>query len=343
IAITGTNGKTTTTALTAHLLRALRLRAEAAGNIGTPLAAVAGSREPPPWVALEISSFQLHDTPSINPDVGILTNLSPNHLDRYPSVEAYYGDKALLFRNASAASSWVSNLDDADSRPMVAGVPGVQADFSVAQRADAWYDRERDQLVVLGVPLLARRELQLLGDHNVANALSATLAVMLADPMHRTPMAIERLAHGLRSFRALEHRIETVGEFAGVQWINDSKSTNVASTLVALRGMTRPTVVLLGGRHKGEPYTALADELRRTGKLVIAYGESAPIVEQDLKGVVPVLRLGSSFSDVIDAARREAAPGDAVLLSPACSSYDMFANYEQRGAEFKRLAATGQG
>jgi UDP-N-acetylmuramoylalanine--D-glutamate ligase len=213
----------------------------------------------------------------------------------------------------------------------------------VAQRADAWYDRERDQLVVLGVPLLARRELQLLGDHNVANALSATLAVMLADPMHRTPMAIERLAHGLRSFRALEHRIETVGEFAGVQWINDSKSTNVASTLVALRGMTRPTVVLLGGRHKGEPYTALADELRRTGKLVIAYGESAPIVEQDLKGVVPVLRLGSSFTDVIDAARREAAPGDAVLLSPACSSYDMFSNYEQRGAEFKRLAATGQG
>jgi UDP-N-acetylmuramoylalanine--D-glutamate ligase len=126
-----------------------------------------------------------------------------------------------------------------------------------------------------------------------------------------------------------------------VLWINDSKSTNVASTIVALRGMTRPTVLLLGGRHKGEPYTALIDEIRRTVKVVLAYGEAAPIIEGDLGSVVPVERLGTSFIDVVAAARRVAVRGDVVLLSPACSSYDMFENYEQRGREFKRLVGHG--
>jgi len=127
-----------------------------------------------------------------------------------------------------------------------------------------------------------------------------------------------------------------------VEWINDSKSTNVASTLVALKGMRQPTVLLLGGRHKGEPYDALSAELKRTVKLVIAYGEAAPIVEQDLAGVVPLERVNGSFEDVVASARATAESGDAVLLSPACSSYDMFDNYEQRGRTFKRLAA-GQG
>ncbi|MDE3152682.1 MAG: UDP-N-acetylmuramoyl-L-alanine--D-glutamate ligase [Gemmatimonadota bacterium] len=340
VAITGTNGKTTTTALTAHLLRALGLRAEAAGNIGRPLSEVALSPDPAPWVALEVSSFQLHDTPGIAPDVGVLTNLSANHLDRYPNVEAYYGDKARLFRNASAASNWVVNGDDAAAHGLVAGTAGLQVAFSTNGRADAWYDRDGDRLMVLGEPLVARTELRLVGDHNVANALAATLAVMLAEPGHRTRLSVSRLARGLREFRSLEHRIEPVGEAGGVEWINDSKSTNVASTLVALRGMNRPTVLLLGGRHKGDPYTPLAGELRRTVKRVIAYGEAGPIVEQDLKSVVPVERMpaGVSFERVIEAARDAAAPGDVVLLSPACSSYDMFDNYEHRGAEFKRLA-----
>jgi UDP-N-acetylmuramoylalanine--D-glutamate ligase len=160
----------------------------------------------------------------------------------------------------------------------------------------------------------------------------------MADPQHRETESVAKLAQGLRSFRGLEHRIEPVGEFGGVTWINDSKSTNVASTLVALRGMTRPTVLLLGGRHKGEPYTQLAPELARVVKGVIAYGEAAPLVEADLREFVPVTRLESSFDDVIETARRSAQPGDVILLSPACSSYDMFDNYEQRGAEFKRLA-----
>ena len=335
IAITGTNGKTTTTSLTATLFEAVGRTAIAAGNIGTPLSEVALAEKSPEWIALEVSSFQLHDTPSIDPTIGILTNLSANHLDRYASIEEYYADKALLFRNATQRSRWISNGDDSASRATMASVVGDQRRFSVREKADAWLDSSTGKLTVLGHPLLLREELPLLGDHNVANALAASLAVMLADTAHQEPGAIMRIAAGLRRFTALEHRIEPVATADGITWINDSKSTNVASTLVALRGMRRPTVLLLGGRHKGEPYTELADELRRTGRAVIAYGEAAPLVEADLKGVVPVRRLESSFDEVIAAARDVAQTGDAVLLSPACSSYDMFDNYEQRGRIFK--------
>jgi UDP-N-acetylmuramoylalanine--D-glutamate ligase len=339
IAVTGTNGKTTTTALIGHLLKALGKRAETAGNIGTPLTELAMRKLPPDWVALEVSSFQLHDTPSIKPNVGVLTNLSANHLDRYDSVEEYYGDKALLFRNATPASHWVTNADDADVQRMTEQVAGMQCRFSVEGKSDAYFDRASGQLTVLGHPLLHRDRLPLLGDHNVANALAASLSVMIADGEHRTDRALNTIGTALQSFNALEHRIETVGQFGGVTWINDSKSTNVASTLVAMKGMTQPTVLLLGGKHKGEPYTDLIPELKRTGRMVIAYGEAAPLVEADLSDAVPLTRLGSSFEEVVDTARKLAKPGDVVLLSPACSSYDMFDNYEQRGRTFKQLAS----
>jgi UDP-N-acetylmuramoylalanine--D-glutamate ligase len=339
IAITGTNGKTTTTALTGHLLKCLGRHASAAGNIGTPLTELALSAHAPDWVALEVSSFQLHDTPSIKPCVGVLTNLSANHLDRYTSVDEYFADKALLFQNANAASLWVTNADDTAVEDMTRHLAGIHCRFSVQGYSDAYYDRENDVLMVLGHPVLKREQLSLLGDHNVANALAATLAVALADRSHTSDRSLQALSGGLASFSALEHRIETVGQFDGVTWINDSKSTNVASTLVAMRGMTSPTVLLLGGKHKGEPYTDLLPELERTGRAVIAYGEAAPLIEEDLrKGDVPLTRLGSSFEEVIATARRLAKPGDVVLLSPACSSYDMFDNYEHRGAVFKQLA-----
>jgi UDP-N-acetylmuramoylalanine--D-glutamate ligase len=338
IAVTGTNGKTTTTALITALLTSLGQRAVSAGNIGTPLTELALSPAQAEWAALELSSFQLHDTPAIAPSVGVLTNLSANHLDRYDSVAAYYADKALLFRNATPNSRWVTNADDSDVQSMTERVPGMQCRFSVKLRSDAYLDRATGRLMVLGHPLIHRNELPLLGDHNVANALAASLAVMIADRAHRTTPALALIADGLRTFNALEHRIEPVGDFGGVQWINDSKSTNVASTLVAMQGMSRPTVLLLGGKHKGEPYTELIPELKRTGRSVVAYGEAAPLIERDLAGVVPLTRLESSFEEVVAAARALAHPGDVVLLSPACSSYDMFDNYEQRGVRFKQLA-----
>ena len=339
IAITGTNGKTTTTALIAHLLRGLDLEAVEAGNIGTPLSEIASREEQPKWISLEMSSFQLHDTPSLKPDVGVLTNLSPDHLDRYATVEEYYSDKMRLFANADPNSVWVVNGDDRAVMGMVRDAAGHRYSFSVTHEADAHFDARSNQLVVLGTPLLSRQDLPLLGQHNVGNALAASLAVMAADRSHQTQKARKGIAAALRTFRSLPHRLELVGEFGGVQWINDSKATNVSSTAVAIDGMERPTVLLLGGRHKGEAYTPLAEAVRRKVKRVIAYGEAAPIIATDLRPVVDVVRLGSDFEEVMRAARAAAQAGEAVLLSPACSSYDMFSNYEERGERFRVLAA----
>jgi UDP-N-acetylmuramoylalanine--D-glutamate ligase len=339
IAITGTNGKTTTTALIAHLLRGLDLEAVEAGNIGTPLSEIASREQPPKWISLEMSSFQLHDTPSLKPDVGVMTNLSPDHLDRYATVEEYFSDKARLFANADPNSGWVVNADDNAVMAMVRDAAGHKYSFSLADRADAHFDSRSNQLVVFGAPLLSRKDLPLLGQHNVGNALAASLAVMAADRSHQTQNARRGIAAALRTFRSLPHRLELVGEFGGVQWINDSKATNVSSTAVAIDGMERPTVLLLGGRHKGEAYTPLVEAVRRKVKRVIAYGEAAPIIATDLRPVVDVVRLGSDFDEVMRAAKAAAQAGEAVLLSPACSSYDMFSNYEERGERFRVLAA----
>ena len=348
IAVTGTNGKTTTTALIGHLLRTLGHDAIDAGNIGTPLADLALRERPPQWAALELSSFQLHDTPSIDPTVGVVTNLSPDHLDRYASLDDYFADKARLFANAHAGSRWVLNADEPEvlalhRRAGLDRLAGTTLTFSVRDedRAEFAFDRTSDALVFRHDPFLGREELPLLGDHNVANALAAAAAVWAAVGRDAPDVAAfwTSIADGLRGFHALKHRMEPVGTYGGVTWINDSKATNVSSTLVAVRGMTRPYVLLLGGRHKGEPYTALAEPFRRYGKLVLAYGEAAPLIERDLSALVPVERLGSDFAEVMARARVLTGQGDVVLLSPACSSFDMFRNYEERGAEFRRLAA----
>ena len=330
IAITGTNGKTTTTALVAHLLRQAGVHAEAAGNIGRPLADIALQNDHYQWLAVEVSSFQLHDSPHFAPEVGILTNLAPDHLDRYASVEAYYADKRLLFRNARPDHVWVLNGDEPAVLELAAGALGRRVLFSLRHPTDGWYDATARRLQLGRDALLARADLGLLGDHNVANALAAALAVREAG----VPLAA--IGEGLRSFRPLAHRLEPVREVGGVCWINDSKATNIASTVVAVEAMDRPFVLLLGGRHKGEPYTRLAPLLTVRCRRVIAYGESGELIERDLGGKVPLER-GTTFEDVVLRARRAARPGDAVLLSPACSSYDMFKNYEERGATFRTL------
>src|SRR3989440_2371634 len=284
IAITGTNGKTTTTALVAHLLRAAGLEAEAAGNIGRPLADIAVRGDHYAWLAIEVSSFQLHDSPPFAPDIGLLASLAPDHLDRYPAVEAYYADKRQLFRNAADANVWVLNGDDPAVLELAAGAKGRRLLFSLERPADGWYDRAERQLRLggKGPPLRARAQLGLLGDHNVPNALAAALAA------HQAGVAPGAIGEGLRSFRALPHRLEPVREVGGVLWINDSKATNIASTVVAVEAMDRPFVLLLGGRHKGEPYTRLAPLRPGRCRLVIAFGEAGAIVAQDLEGKVPL-------------------------------------------------------
>lgn len=339
IAVTGTNGKSTVTALVAHLLRAVGYEAVAAGNIGRALSDVALQPMRPDWLALEISSFQLHDTPGIAPAVGVLTNLSPDHLDRYPSVEAYYADKQLLYRNATPRSLWVVNADDARARLLAEGAKGKRVAFSRTDRhATAHYDAVMDSLVLFKQPFIHRAALPLLGWHNVENTLAALLAVMMADELLQAPEARSALVEALQSFRGLPHRLELVAEADGVRWINDSKATNVTSARVAIEAMAQPTVVLLGGKHKGEPYTSLIEPLRAHATLVIAYGEAEALIAHDLAAHVPLERCGSSFEEVMQRARAAARPGDAVLLAPACSSFDMFTNYEARGDAFRQLA-----
>ncbi|MEO8294275.1 MAG: UDP-N-acetylmuramoyl-L-alanine--D-glutamate ligase [Gemmatimonadota bacterium] len=328
IAVTGTNGKTTTTALIAHLLTAAGYRATSAGNIGTPLCQAAMEPEPYDWLAVEVSSFQLHDSAHFAPAIGVLTNLAPDHLDRYRSLDDYYADKARLFLHASDASVWVINGEDPGVVAMAKGRPGAVRKFAVNGKGDGWYDRAKKRLMLGRSILIARNEFPLLGDHNAANALAAALAVQ------GTGAEIPALAEGLRTFKPLPHRMEPVREVNGVLWVNDSKATNIASTAVALDALDRPFVLLLGGRHKGEPYTGLIPRLEGRCRAVVVFGEASELIEKDLKGKVKIAR-GGSFEDVMERARKLAKPGEAVLLSPACSSYDMFRNYEVRGDRFR--------
>jgi UDP-N-acetylmuramoylalanine--D-glutamate ligase len=338
IGVTGTNGKSTTTALAAHLLRAAELDAPAAGNIGLALSEIALRADPPDWVVVEASSFQLAGIDTFAPRVGVVTNLSPDHLDRYPGVEAYYADKAKLFDNATPSTIWVLNGEDAFVRALPGDSPGERRWFrtatAMADGEQGGWIRE-DTLVVrdrgADIDLVRTDELRILGRHNQANALAASLAALAAG----ADTAAVRV--GLRSFPGLAHRLEVIVEAGGVLWINDSKATNIDSTRVALRSMSRPVVLLLGGRHKGEPYTSLVPELERV-RSVVAYGEAAGRIDGDLADHVHVEQVSGGFEAVLDRAAAAARPGDAVLLSPACSSYDMFRDYEERGARFAMLA-----
>jgi UDP-N-acetylmuramoylalanine--D-glutamate ligase len=340
LAVTGTNGKSTTTALASHLLTTAGFDAPAAGNIGLPLSAVALRATAPDWAVVEASSFQLADIDTFAPRIGVLTNLAPDHLDRYPSVQAYYADKARIFDNASSESTWVLTGEQADVLSLGAPAPGTRYVFRVATplapgEEGGWV---RDEQLVLRMgdtetTLVHTAELRILGRHNHANALAAAVATVAAGAPR------DAVAAGLRTFAGLPHRLEIVGEPNGVLWINDSKATNIASTRVALQSMTRPTVLLLGGRHKGEPYTVLRDVLRANARVVIAYGEAAPIIARDLDKLADVERVDGGFADAVRAGAARARAGDALLLSPACASYDMFRSYEERGDAFRRLAS----
>jgi UDP-N-acetylmuramoylalanine--D-glutamate ligase len=339
IAITGTNGKTTVTALTAHLLRSAGMRAEAGGNIGTALSELVLQDPQPEVTVIEASSFQLGRMSSFAPSVGVLTNLAPDHLDWYPSIDEYYADKARLFANSSDESRWILNGEDAAAVALPGDARGKRYFFRVASQPSAGEEGgylSEDGWLVLRIGgeetrILEASRLKILGPHNIANSLAASLAARLVGA------EIEGISSGLASFQPLDHRLEPVITRDGVLWINDSKSTNIASTKVGVSSLERPTILLLGGRHKGEPYDQLIPEMKGRVRQVIAYGEAAELVEESLSGAVPTERVAGDFTTVLKRARELAHPGDAVLLSPACSSYDMFKDYEHRGREFRRI------
>jgi len=340
IAVTGTNGKTTTTLLVAHLLNAAGIRAVAGGNVGGGLAPAASELallpEPPDWYVLEMSSFQLAGVERFRPDIGVVTNLSPDHLDRYSSVAAYFADKARLFDNADTASRWVLPWADDAVEGLAGDAAGTRYRFG-GDATSSSHAYVADRMLTLHVgdaleALVSVGDVPLLGRHNIDNALAAALTARLAGA------AVEGIASGLRSARPLPHRLEPVSERGGVLWVNDSKATNVAAARSALASLDRPVVILLGGKDKGEDFGALAPALRERVRHAIAYGAAGPRIARELRGSAPLELMGSDFAAVVARAAVLAVDGDVVLLSPACSSYDMFDNYEERGLRFTELA-----
>ena len=341
IAVTGTNGKTTTAALAAHLLKSAGVRVGLGGNIGAafgPAASELALRQPTPEMyVLEMSSFQLADIETFRPDVGVVTNLAPDHLDRYPSVDAYYADKARLFENADRSSAWVLNADDPAVLRLAGDAPGARFLFSLEREQTAGAFVRDDTLMLASdaaaAPLVQRKELPLLGRHNVANALAASAAAHAA-----TGLPAEAFTDGLRSARALPHRLEPVVDKGGVLWVNDSKATNVAATRSAIESLGRPLVLLLGGKDKGEDFRELGRAFAGKVRQVVAYGAAGSRIAEELEGAAPLTAVQGRFEDVVREAALHARQGDVVLLSPACSSFDMFENYERRGEAFSRLA-----
>jgi UDP-N-acetylmuramoylalanine--D-glutamate ligase len=337
-AVTGTNGKTTTTAWLAAIGRAAGLDTPAAGNIGLPLADVALAPEAPDWIACEASSFQLAATESFHPRVAVLTNLAPDHLDRYADFAAYVADKEAVARNLEPDDALILNADDPPSRTFAAGSRAARHRFTAGRPAGPGIGVVRGVITQLepggGEVRIAPADVVTLpGPHNLQNALAAALAARLLG------VAPETVARGLAAFRGVPHRLEEVTRVDGVRFVNDSKATNVQATIRALRSFEGPLHLILGGRHKGSPYAPLLREMAGKVKAVYAIGEARDLIAEELGSAVPVRRAGT-LARAVEEAFRAAAGGDTVLLSPACSSYDQFTDYEARGEEFRRLAAT---
>jgi UDP-N-acetylmuramoylalanine--D-glutamate ligase len=306
LGVTGTNGKTTTTALIGAMFAAAGVKAEVAGNIGRPLTGLVGTADPGAWIVCELSSFQLEDIEALRPRIAVVLNLEPDHLDRHGTFEAYRDAKLRIFENQQEGDVAVT--------PRGFGpIPGA------ARRVEFSGDDP-----VPAVPLLP-------GAHNRENAAAAAAAARAAG------LPDEAVAEALRTFPGVEHRIERLATIAGVRYVNDSKATNVAASLRALASFAGSRkLVILGGRGKQEPYAPLADAFQ-PGDRAYLIGEAADELETALAAAgVPVDRCGD-LATAVGTATRDARPGDVVLLSPACASFDQFTSYEQRGEEFGRL------
>ncbi|HMJ73206.1 MAG TPA: UDP-N-acetylmuramoyl-L-alanine--D-glutamate ligase [Solirubrobacterales bacterium] len=334
LAVTGTNGKTTTVELLGHVYRTAGEPVAVAGNIGTPLSSLAGSVDPTATVVCEASSFQLEDTTAFAPECAVFLNLAPDHLDRHSDLDSYLAAKLRIFANQGNDDIAVYNADD----PALAGTDlggcarriafcrGAAPECEVAlAEGTIFYD---------GEPLLATSELGLFGEHNVANALAVASAALA--------MGLDRDAvrEGLRSFAGVPHRLEAVAEIGDVRFVNDSKATNVASAVVGIGAFEGGVHAILGGSEKNEPFAPLLDSLRERATACYLTGATADRLAAEL---APVLADGIALhrcADLEEAVRRAAAaaaPGEVVLLSPACASFDAFENFERRGDRFREI------
>jgi len=334
LGVTGTNGKTTTVELLGHVYRSAGEPVAVAGNVGTPLSELAGEIEPDATVVCECSSFQLEDTSHFAPECAVFLNLAPDHLDRHADLESYLAAKLRIFANQGNDDVAVYNADE----PELAGVDLGGCARRVAFCAGAGPDCEvalaEGTIFYDGEPLLEVGELGLFGEHNVANAMAAAAAAL--------SMGLDREAvrEGLRSFAGVPHRLEQVAEIGGVRFVDDSKATNVASAIVGLRAFAGGVHAILGGSDKGEPFSPLLDPVRESCTACYLTGATAARLAEEL---APAVAAGVELHRCadLDAAVRRAAdaagPGETVLLSPACASFDAFENFERRGERFREI------
>jgi UDP-N-acetylmuramoylalanine--D-glutamate ligase len=335
VAITGTNGKTTTTSLIGEMLKDAGMNVQVGGNIGTALISMVDSSSDDGWSVVEVSSFQLETTVDFHPVVAAVLNVTPNHLDRYESLMDYAAAKHRIFANQTRGDVAILNADDEIVSSWVSGLRPHVVQFSSRReleeglflRGSDLVSRTNDAERVL----VTREEMQLRGTHNVENVLAAMAAGLAcgADP--------GSLRETVRRFRPVEHRLEEVAEINGIRFYNDSKATSVDATIKALEafaGERGQVVLILGGRGKQSPYSPLASLVRQCVRKMILIGEDAPAVERDLKSAAP-FEHALDMHDAVAKAFGAAQAGDVVLLAPACASFDMFESFEHRGRVFK--------
>ncbi len=333
IGITGSNGKTTTTTLIEHILRNAGFSTILAGNIGTPLISRVEQTSSDTITVVELSSFQLELIETFRPNISVFLNLTPDHMDRHHTLEAYARAKARIFENQTEADSAVLNADDPATTSLAPAKPHVYwfsrkqrvAQGAFVRESEIVFRHDGEEEVVLNL-----QDIPLAGAHNVENVLAAVAATRLAGA---EPAAIAR---GVRSFAGVEHRLEFVAEIAGVRYYNDSKATNVDATLKALDAFPGRILVILGGKDKGSDYTLLQRPLREKAILALLIGAAAEKIEKQITGSVAIERAGT-IERAVEIASHASRPGDVVLLAPACASFDQFQNYEHRGRVFKDL------
>ena len=340
IAVTGTNGKSTTVRLIGAILQQSGKNVFVGGNLGTPLCEAvprpeAHSMQPGyEWIVAEVSSFQLETIHHFRPSIAILLNVTPDHLDRHPNKDDYIAAKQRIFENQTASDMAVINWDDCEVRSMASKAPSRMYAFSLKGPVERglYVDQEtiRSRMNGGDVPIMARDQLPLRGDHNVANAMVAIGVGLLCG------CSIPDIVQGLQRTPTFEHALEPVREWQGIRFINDSKGTNVDATLKAIQSFQEPLILIVGGKDKGGDFSQLAESIRHGVKHLVVIGEATPKIQAALGSVKP-LTVATTLTEAVAQAVRAAVPGDVVLFSPACASFDMFRNYHHRGLEFKRI------
>jgi UDP-N-acetylmuramoylalanine--D-glutamate ligase len=336
LAVTGTNGKTTTVELLGHVYRGAGEPVAVAGNVGTALSELVGAVDPEATIVCECSSFQLEDSSYFAPECAVFLNLAPDHLDRHGDLGAYGAAKLRIFANQGNDDLAVYNADEPELAGIDLGGCARRVAFGHGSGPDLEVTVSEGTIFHQGEPLLAVSELGLLGEHNVANAMAAAAAALT--------MGIDRDAvrEGLRSFSGVNHRLEQVAEIGGVRFVDDSKATNVASAVVGLRSFAGGVHAILGGSDKGEPFAPLLESIAERCAACYLIGDTAERMATELGPAVDAgVALHRCF-DLEDAVLRAAAaatPGEIVLLSPACASFDAFENFERRGERFGEIVA----